>query len=191
MGSRSPRADREMDDAALVRAAQAGAVTAYGELVRIHQAELRHFLHRACRSPADADDLAQEAFLRAWQRLKDLNDPRLFRSWLYTTALRAMLDVKKSRRRARSRDETWAAGQIEMRGHDGDPNARIDLDAAIRALPERERVVASLMYVAGFSQSEVSSMTGIPLGSVKTLSQTARERLARHLSSWHRQGDTR
>lgn len=138
---------------------------------------------------ADPDDVAQEAFLRGWERIKELRDPRMFRSWLYTTALRTMLDLQKSSRRARSRDGQWSAEQMELRENDHQADARIDLDNAMQALPEKERIVASLMYVAGFSQSEVSSMTGIPLGSVKTYSQNARDRLARHLAAW-RKGKT-
>jgi RNA polymerase sigma factor, sigma-70 family len=175
---------RNLPEGPLLRAARDGSLPAYGELVRRHQTALRQLLRRLCGNAADADDIAQEAFLRGWSRIDQIRQFEAFKPWLFKIALRTMADVQKSGRRSRMRDTSWFADQ-EQQGDDRETGlARMDVEHALAQLPDRERLVASLVFGAGFSHSDVSDMTGMPLGSVKTCTRRARDMLAQALALW-------
>lgn len=161
---------------------------AFGELSRRYQPRLRVFLTRICSPPVEPEDLAQDAFLLAWQRIKSLKRPAAFRAWLFTLALRAEKDRRKSSFRSRLRDRLWSDQRSEdLASTDAESAmARLDIDRAFANLSDKERVVAALVLGAGFSQSEASEVADIPLGSVKTYSLRAREKLAGQLTEWRR-----
>lgn len=172
---------------ALVAAVKSGSVEAMGELARRHQSALRLFLRRMCRDPGEAEDQAQEAFIRAWQKISHLEQHEAFRPWLFTLALRRMRDAEKSRRRSAARDQDWSEISSAAQTYPSADNARLDVERALLSLAERERLIASLVYGAGLTHVEASRATGLPLGSVKTYAQRARAQLADLLSAW---GDT-
>src|SRR3989338_3088617 len=92
-------------DAPLVRAARAGSQAAFGRLVERHQRGLRAFLRRA--AGAEADDVAQEAFVTAWANLGRLRNDEGFRPWLYGIAWRKALTLTRSAARSARRDHDW------------------------------------------------------------------------------------
>ncbi len=154
-------------------------------LSRRHQASLRLFLHRICEDSADADDFAQEAFIASWQKISQLKEPSAYKSWLFASAIRLVKDRRKSRNRSRHREQAWYNHQ-SLHSADTDSNmAKHDVEQALDNLPEKERMVASLIYGAGFSQSETSRVTKIPLGSVKTYCLRARAVLVSQLEDWN------
>ena len=158
-------------DRPLVLQAQAGDHAAYGELVSRHQGRVRGWLRHLCGDHAEADDLAQEAFVRAWTRLGGLKDAARFSSWLMRIAYNEFL---QSRRRAQKRQrlaERLAAEQ-EVHGNmaaAAQPEHAVELERVLSILSERERAVALLNYAYGYSHGEVSEMTGLALGTVKSL----------------------
>jgi RNA polymerase sigma-70 factor (ECF subfamily) len=155
-------------EAVLVRAAQAGDRAAFTELVRRRQGWLRALHLQLCGGAAEADDLAQETFLRAWRRLSQLHDPLAFSGWLRSMAVRLFVD---SRRRLRLELD-------EMASFDGtvsaDPTpdyaagAKIDLDRALAMLTPVERLCIVLNLGEGLSHAEVKQLTELPLGTVKS-----------------------
>jgi len=80
-------------EAALVAKARAGSADAFGRLVHMHQQGLRAFLRRL--SPADADDLAQESFVFAWEHIGRFDPARSFRPWLFGIAWRKHREGKR------------------------------------------------------------------------------------------------
>lgn len=161
----------DIDLVTLAKAARGSA--AFETLVRRHQAPLRAFLIRLTGESALADDLAQEAFLKAYRALDAFRGGSSFRSWLFSIALR---EAQMARRKdaARNRAQAGAGGDDETA-----PPAEfsLDLQRALAALTQEERTAALLCDAAGFSHAEAAGAMAAPLGTVKTLVARAREKL--------------
>jgi RNA polymerase sigma-70 factor (ECF subfamily) len=85
-------------EAALIIAAQARDQAAFGELVKRRQGWARALLRRMCSNHAEADDLAQEAFIKAWDRLMDLETPAAFPGWFRRIAVTTFLMAKRKQK---------------------------------------------------------------------------------------------
>src|SRR5436305_9399241 len=135
-------------DLDLVALATAGDRKAFGELVRRHGSAVRGLLRRMGADPALSDDLAQDAFLTAFEQIGDFRGEGTFRTWVKRIAAR--LYVKRWRRDARL-DLMAAPPEVEVDFGSGDSGAviRIDLDEALRALSPVERICVSLCYGGG------------------------------------------
>ena len=161
-------------DAPLVRAARAGSQTAFGRLVERHQQGLRAFLRRA--AGADADDVAQEAFVTAWANLNRLRDDEGFRPWLYGIAWRKALTLRRSASRSARRDHDW----VEERAGEGgglDPADRMALEAAMAQLPDDQRAAVALCMAQGWSHGDAADALGLPLGTIKSHVARGRDKL--------------
>ena len=161
-------------DAPLVRAARAGSQTAFGRLVERHQQGLRAFLRRA--AGADADDVAQEAFVTAWANLNRLRDDEGFRPWLYGIAWRKALTLTRSAARSARRDHDWT------RERDGEGNGlaaedRMALEAAMATLAPDQRAAVTLCLADGWSHGEAADALGLPLGTIKSHVARGRDKL--------------
>ncbi len=164
----------------LVRKAQAAEgrqrEEAFGDLVMQFQPMARAWAYHALGDPQQAQDVAQEAFLTAYQKLDQLRDPAAFPAWLKRIVLTYC--HRATRRRSPDflplDDETLPA----------DPAASADerdlkeqVTQAVRALPDHERVVTELFYISGCSQQEIAEQLALPLTTVKKRLQYAREHL--------------
>lgn len=161
---------RESDQQLVLRARH-GDREAYGQLVARHQGRVRGWLHHLCRNHAEADDLAQDAFVRAWTRLGNLKNAARFAPWLMRIAYNEFLQSRRSQRR-RERLMERLAQESEPVNHgeaDTRQDAAVELQRILPALSRRERAVVVLSYAYGYSHGEVSEMTGLPLGTVKSL----------------------
>ena len=170
-------------DRQFVLRARAGDHAAYGELVARHQGRVRGWLRHLCGNHAEADDLAQEAFVRAWMRLGDLNDAGRFSSWLMRIAYNEFL---QDRRRAQKRQRLAQRLMTEQEVHGTtapgtQPEHAIELERVLAILSERERAVVVLNYAYGYSHGEVSEMTGLALGTVKSLIQRGNRKVREKL----------
>jgi RNA polymerase sigma-70 factor, ECF subfamily len=169
-----PRRGR-VEEAALVRAARNGDREAFMQLVRVHQAGVRAFAHGLLGDRALAEDIAQEAFLRAWRGLEKFRGEAAFATWLYAIARRVALD--EARRPAlRTVPVEQAAGLADRRG--GDPALRGDLERALQGLEPAQREAFLLVVVLGLSYQEAGDMTGNPAGTMASRVFRARARLA-------------
>ena len=164
-----------MDEAALVRAARHGDREAFMQLVRVHQAGVRAFAHGLLGDRALAEDVAQEAFLRAWRGLEKFRGEAAFATWLYTITRRVALDEVR-RPAVRTVPIQEVAGLADRRG--GDPVLRGDLERALGALEPAQREAFLLVVVLGLSYQEAGRMTGCPAGTVASRVFRARTRLA-------------
>jgi RNA polymerase sigma-70 factor (ECF subfamily) len=154
-------------DLDLVALAVAGGREAFGELVRRHGSAVRGLLRRMGADPALADDLAQDAFLAAFEQISDFRGEGTFQAWVKRIAAR--LYVKRWRRDARM-DLMAETPEPEAGTAEGEAGAavRLDLDEALRTLSAPERVCVSLCYGGGLSHSEASVALNAPLGTVKS-----------------------
>jgi RNA polymerase sigma-70 factor (ECF subfamily) len=150
-------------EATLVALAAAGNDRAFDELVRRRQAWLRGLMRRFCGSPAQADDLAQQAFLQAWQRLPSLRAPGAFGGWLRQLALNVWLaEARKLPPPLTGLDLPEAAApEIDL-------GLQQDLDTALSRLRPDERTCVVLAYAEGLTHGEIAAATGLPLGTVKS-----------------------
>jgi RNA polymerase sigma-70 factor (ECF subfamily) len=174
---------RPLDDQHLVERARRGDASAYEDLVRAHQ----HVAFRtACLfadSPSDAEDAAQEAFVKAWRALPRFRSGAPFRPWL----LAIVANEARSRRRGEGRRAAWvarAAGERDTVGAPASPEfavlereRRATLLEAIAVLPERDRVVVQLRYLLDLSEREMAAVLGCRLGTVKSRLSRALSRL--------------
>lgn len=150
-------------DLELVALAVAGDRAAFGELVRRHGSAVRALLRRMGADGHLADDLAQDAFMAAFEQITDFRGEGTFQAWVKRIAARAY--VKRWRRSSR---EQLMAEVPEQAEAPADLAGAIDLDGAMASLTLSERMCVSLCYGAGLSHSEAAAALNAPLGTVKS-----------------------
>lgn len=165
------------DDTKLVRRARGGSDTAFAMLVDRHQQGLRQFLRRTLGNEADADEMAQEAFLAAWSNLRRLRDTGGFRPWLYGIAWRKAKGHQRRAVRARAREDAFAETQDQT--HTPEREAALTLQNALGQLSENEAAALSLCLGAGLSHREAATALEMPLGTLKSHITRGRARLAK------------
>jgi len=151
---------------------------AFGELIRRHQSQVRNFLRRLTRDETLADDLAQDCFLHAWDKIHTYTGSGSFIGWLLRVAYTTFLQSKRKSKRYRE--------IVEQAGHEaeqaptaieGDPEAELDVDTLMAALNEQERVIMIFSYACGLSHREISEATDLPAGTVKSIIHRAKEKI--------------
>lgn len=164
--------------------ARRGEAEAFGELVRRYQSSVFNVCYRLIGERREAEDMAQEAFLRAYQRLDTFDAGRPFGPWIRRVAANACLnhlegsapaDVPLDEERDQAADE-----QPEM-AHEQSEQAEA-VRAAILSLPPRYRVVIELRHFQDMSYDEIAMTLDIPLSDVKSHLFRARKILAERLS---------
>lgn len=162
-------------EAAWVQRAQTGSADAFGRLVQMHQQGLRAFLRRLCGNAADADDLAQDSFVFAWEHIGRFQPGRPFRPWLFGIAWRKYRERKRGWLRLVKRESAAAADET---GFAPDPGLKLDLVKATESLPVEQRAAVLLCLGAEFTHVEAAEALALPLGTVKSHVTRGREKLA-------------
>src|SRR5574341_739007 len=148
-------------------------------LVRLHQAGVRAFARGLLADRTLAEDVAQEAFLRAWRGLGAFRGDAAFATWLYTIVRRVALDeVRRPALRTVPVEEVPGLADRRV----ADPVLRGDLERALGALEPAQREAFLLVVVLGLSYQEAGGITGSPAGTVASRVFRARTRLAAALS---------
>jgi len=160
---------------ALAIRARAGSADAFGRLVQMHQQALRAFLRRLCGNAADADDLAQEAFVFAWEHIGRFDASRPFRPWLFGIAWRKYRERKRGWLRLLKRE---SRGENDETSFAPDPGLKLDLVKATSTLPPEQRAAVLLCLGAEFTHAEAAEALALPLGTVKSHINRGREKLA-------------
>lgn len=172
------------EEARCLAAARRGDARAFANLVNAHQQAVRGFLRRFAGHWADADDLAQEAFVTAWRKLDAFEGRSSFRSWVCGVGYRIARDARRTHGRAGARDASWLAEQEEADG--GAPlEDRIAVARAMTQLPDDQRAAVALCLGEGFSHAEAAAILAMPLGTVKSHVLRGRERLLTLLEKNH------
>jgi RNA polymerase sigma-70 factor, ECF subfamily len=138
------------------------------------------------RNSADAEDVAQEALLRAYRNFDRLRDRNRFRAWLVRISFRLALDRLRSAKRREQRDVLWSqpAHQLPVATAEdlaASSEFHVYLDHAVAELPEKLRLVLLLAAMEGHTIDEIAVLLGIPVGTVKSRIFVARKQLAEKL----------
>ncbi|HSC73584.1 MAG TPA: sigma-70 family RNA polymerase sigma factor [Gaiellaceae bacterium] len=174
---------RPLDESELIRRAQRGDTHAYEELVHAYQGIAFRTAYVVARNAADAEEAAQDGFVKAWRALGRFREGAPFRPWL----LRIVANEASNRRRSAGRRAGLvlrAAAEEPSGDAAPSPEAalltaerRATLLAAVEELPEEQRDVVALRYFLGLSETEVAETLAIPPGTVKSRTARALERL--------------
>jgi RNA polymerase sigma-70 factor (ECF subfamily) len=158
--------------------ARRGDARAYESLVEEHQAIAFRTAYLITGSAADAEEAAQEAFVRAWLALRRFRPGADFRPWLLAIVANEARNRVRGRRR-RERLAERAAGGLAWQPPAADVPAPSDgrLRAALADLPERDRSVIACRFVLDLGEHETAAVLGIALGTVKSRTARALERL--------------
>jgi len=157
---------------------------AFGELVRRHQSLIRSMMARMSGNRALADDLAQDAFIRAYTKIGSYTGKGSFKSWLCTIAYREFLMARRKREAADKALERLTREQLDDTEQPVNVGAKMDLDSAMKALNEQERSAVTLCYAAGFSHAEIAETMDAPLGTVKSWVNRGREKLKDRMGAY-------
>ena len=152
-------------DVQLARDAASGNEAAFERLVRRHQGAVRGLARRLTNQLSEADDVAQAAFLTAWRKMGSYRGGS-FKSWLCTIAYREFLQARRKQKPEVEFEES--AHVIAFDTSAARTAENIDLDRALSALPENQRICVVLCVASGLSHSEAAAATGFPLGTVKS-----------------------
>ena len=167
------------DEELVARAVTARDQAAFSELVRRHQSRVRSWLRQLTRNPATADDIAQDTFIKAWDKLHTFGGQGRFAAWLMKIAYTEFL---MTHRKAKSELRLAAAVEAEIGEppvHDpsGEQNVAADLERLLGVLGEEERAVMILCYAQGLSHGEASEITGMPVGTIKSHIHRGKEKI--------------
>lgn len=181
---------RPLDEAALVAQARRGDTAAYGQLVQAHQEIAFRTAYLVTGSAADAEEAAQDAFLKAYRALGRFRPGAPFRPWLLTIVVN---EARNRRRSAGARERLALRAVDDSRSGGAAPSPetelliaeeRARLLAAVAALRDDDRLVVSCRHFLGLSEEETAGVLGVPIGTVKSRLSRA---LARVRESWDAQ----
>lgn len=138
------------------------------------------------RNTAEAEDVAQEAMLRAYRRFDRLRDRTRFRAWLVRIAFRLALDRLRSGKRREARDTIWSQPEHQVPAANAEDLAasnefQAHLESALAELPEKLRLVLLLAAMEGHTIEEIAGLVGVSTGTVKSRIFYARRQLAEKL----------
>jgi RNA polymerase sigma-70 factor (ECF subfamily) len=196
----------ERSDVELMLATAGGDEEAFGELVVRHRNAIVNLAHRYLRNRADADDLAQQVFLKVYRARKRYRPDAKFTTWLYRVAVNACLNEVRNRKRRM----TWVAASLESGGDadscgsassrlaDGGAEAppefveKEELKARVRdavsRLPERQRLAILMNKFHGLSYEELAETLEMTIPGVKSLLVRARENVRTAIEPYLRTG---
>ena len=167
----------EDGDHALVRSASRGDVSAFESLYRRHVGRVHGVISRLVGyHGARAEDLTQEAFVRAWQALPAYRFESAFGTWLHRLAVNtALMELRARRTRPQGDGDDDALDQIGTPDSAGHATAlSLDLERAVATLPPRARAVLVLHDVEGWKHGEIADALGMAVGSSKAQLHRAR-----------------
>ena len=192
-----PETKPPSDDALLVARAQKGELEAYDQLVRRYQERIYSTVYHMTANHEDANDLAQETFIKAYQALRSFKGDSSFFTWVYRIAVNKTINFLKQRK-----------NRIHLSLNDLDTNAEHDpgllalisdktprreinlaelqerLNVAMRKLSEEHRMVVTLHDIQGLPHDEIGKIMNCNVGTVRSRLFYARQQLQAHLSDF-------
>jgi len=170
--------DDEVTTEALVRRAQQGDPDAYEAVYRRLSGRIYGLCLRMTADAQQAEELTQDAFVRAWEKLGSFRGDSQFSTWLHRLTVNLVLQTRRSAGRRASREEPLPDDDRYMGSvREAFPGTRIDLERAIAGLPEGARKVLVLRDVQGYKYREVADLVGVTVGTVKAQIHRARKLL--------------
>jgi RNA polymerase sigma-70 factor, ECF subfamily len=170
----------EHEDFQLIEASRAGDESSFANFVNRYSSAVYHFANRYVREPHDADDITQETFVRAWKHLDSFDATKNVKTWLFTIAKNAALDMIKKKKPmsfskiavAESELEAYlapyiASGEMPEEAID-QALLRGDMDQALNKLPASYRAVLALRYQDELKFREIAETLSEPIDTVKS-----------------------
>jgi len=151
--------------------------------IRVSENQRRVFqiAYSALGNRSDAEEVAQETFLRAYQNFRSLRDGEKFRNWVNRIAFRLALNRQRATRRRLKRDTAWHGGGATEKADPGIDAERwlqlAELRSAVEKLPKKFRVVLQLCVVEEMDATQVGAVLGLPAGTVRSRMHAARKLL--------------
>jgi RNA polymerase sigma-70 factor (ECF subfamily) len=198
-GSRepSPAVSKNTEEMQLVKRAREGDMAAYDDLVRKYQERIYATIYHMTSNHEDANDLAQEAFIKAYQALKSFKGGSSFYTWVYRIAVNKTINFLKQRKNRAQ----ISLNDLDFNAeHDPDLVALISdktprrdvnlaelqekLNAAMQKLSEQHRLVVTLHDVQGLSHEEIAAIMDCNIGTVRSRLFYARQQLQAYLSDY-------
>jgi RNA polymerase sigma-70 factor (ECF subfamily) len=184
-------------DVGLMLAFQGGDKASFESLMRKYFPRLLNFIYRYVNDREAAEDLAQEVFIRVYKSGPRYKPQSKFQTWLFTIARNLSLnELKRHKYRTVSLDETFSSEDGELKRQVADPGSESPQEdilrkervaavkAAIRELPESQRVAVLLRRHEQFSYAEIARTMNVSIKAVKSLLSRAKENLRTHLAGW-------
>jgi RNA polymerase sigma factor (sigma-70 family) len=167
----------------IARVLSQGDENAFAELVRRYQSPMRGFLTKMARGDTHlADDLAQETFLKAWQKLGTFRGDAKFQTWLFGIAFNEFRQMARKRKELAIEDlEDQPVEAEQPPGVEGS-RLRLDINEAMKLLSNAERAAIVLCCQNGLSHDEAARVLDCPLGTVKTNVLRGKDKLRRKLA---------
>ncbi len=177
--------DDDPPEARVIARVQSGDAEAYDILVSKYLRRVVAIAWSITRNAHDAEDLAQEAFVKGFQNIGRFRTSEPFGPWIGRIVTNLALDVMKHRRKFRH--EELAETQTAARRDDADVAAMSNdiasrIDAALDELPEMQRLVARLHLIEEMSHAEIAAVTGLSDGTVRSHLSLARTKLKQKLA---------
>jgi RNA polymerase sigma-70 factor (ECF subfamily) len=152
-------------------------------IYREHHRRVYAIALRFARDPDRAEEIVQDAFVRAWRSLPSFNGDSRLSTWLHSVAVNAALDAV----RARSRRDARLDPDLDLDRYAAEvgramPGADLDLERAVASLPEGAREIVILHYIEGYPCAEIAERLGIVEGTVKSQLHRARKLLKEALA---------
>jgi len=182
------------EDRELVRRMSAGDTQALAQFYERWSRPVHALVVQLLRDPDDADDVVEDAFYQAWRQASRYEPSRgAVSTWIVTIARSRALDRLRSRRRLREEpltpvtvlDDLMVASSPDPAAGAEEAELRERVASALKELPSEQREVLELAYFGGLSQTEIAERTGQPLGTVKTRTRLAGQKLRERLSMLH------
>ncbi|QWF72072.1 RNA polymerase sigma factor RpoE [Methylomonas paludis] len=174
-------------DQELVRRVQRGDKTAFDQLVIKYQHRIVHLVNRYVKDPTEAEDVAQDTFIKAYRALADFRGESAFYTWLYRIAINTAKNylLSRSRRQFDYEIDVQDAEQVEnapqLKDLDSPDNLLMNqeilevINLAIEKLPEEMRIAITLREFEGMSYEEIAEAMDCPIGTVRSRIFRARE----------------
>jgi RNA polymerase sigma-70 factor, ECF subfamily len=170
-------------EAELIRCAAAGNAGAFSQLVRKYRPQVVRTAYGIVGSTTEADDVAQEAFIKAWANLPDFRQQSGFMTWLYRITVNTAIDAVRHRRIEAPLDDAIPGGRDAPEEAALRREGQRRVRAAIRALPAAARVALVLREYEQLSYREIAAVLDIPIGTVMSRLNYARQLLKERLAS--------
>lgn len=174
--------DREFESATrvtdLIRQAQQGDRTAFEQLYRRNVGRVYAVCLRISADRDRAEELTQDVFVRAWEKIGTFREESAFSSWLHRLAVNVVLEDFRSQRRRMTRIMlTNDLSTYDKTNKDATPGIEIDLEKSIATLPPQARTVFVLHDIEGYRHDEIAKLMGVALGTCKAQLHRARKLL--------------
>lgn len=167
-----------MDDQLLVKRAQEGDTEAFEALYHQHIGRVYAVCLRMCREKGKAEEMAQEAFVGAWEKLASFRGESQFSTWLHRLTVNVVLGaLRKQGRRGERETVLDDLSHLEHPTREAHPGDVADLESAMDTLPDGARAAFILHDVEGYKHHEIAEMTGIATGTSKAHVHRARKLL--------------